>query len=81
MGKRHREMGKAASTSQSVTSFFRPQVLQSVNEAEMRWSLFVAKHNLSFQTSDHATKLFKTGYFNRGSCTILAKVYNRAYVQ
>lgn len=59
-GKRHKEMGKAASTSQSVKSFFRPQLLKSVNEAEMRWSLFVAKHNLSFQTSDHATKLFKT---------------------
>ena len=49
----------AASTSQSVRSFFGPQVLKSVNEAELRWSLFVAQHNLSFQTSDHATKLFK----------------------
>ena len=45
----------AASISQSVRSFFGPQVLKSVNEAE----LFVAQHNLSFQTSDHATKLFK----------------------
>lgn len=24
----------------------------------MRWSVFVAKHNLAFLTSDHATKLF-----------------------
>ena len=27
--------------------------------AETRWALFVAKHNLSFACSDHATKLFK----------------------
>ena len=58
-GKRHRDMAMAASISQSVRSFFGPQVLKSVNEAELRWSLFVAQHNLSFQTSDHATKLFK----------------------
>ena len=58
-GKHHIEMAKAASTSQSVTSFFLPQLLKGVNEAETRWSLFVAKHNISFLTSDHATKSFK----------------------
>ena len=30
-----------------------------VIEAEPLWSKFVATHNLPFQTSDHATKLFK----------------------
>ena len=58
-GKHHREMEMSASSSQSVRSFFRPEVQKSVNEAEARWSLFVVNHNLSFQTSDHATKLFK----------------------
>lgn len=63
-GKHHRDMAKATSTSQSVASFFRPQVLKCVNEAELRWSLFVAQHNLSFQTSDHATKLFKVMFLD-----------------
>ncbi len=27
-------------------------------EAETRWSLYVAKHNLTFLSSDHASKLF-----------------------
>ena len=27
-------------------------------EAEARWAMFVAKHNLAFLSSDHATKLF-----------------------
>ena len=27
-------------------------------EAEARWAMFVAKHNLAFLGSDHATKLF-----------------------
>ena len=39
--------------------FFLPQLLKGVNEAETRWSLFVAKHNISLLTSDHATKSFK----------------------
>ena len=43
-----------------MASFFRPQLRQSVIEAEARWSLFTAKHNLSFLSGDHATKLFKT---------------------
>ena len=52
-------MDAAASTTQSVRSFFRPEMQKSVTEAEARWPLYVTKHNLSFQASDHATKLFK----------------------
>ena len=56
-GKHHKEMADASSSSRSVASFFRPQTSQSVIEAEALWSKFVVKHNFSFQTSDHATKL------------------------
>ncbi len=59
-GKRHKEAASAASSTCSVTSFFKPQHISRVTEAEARWALFTAKHNLSFLTSDHATKLFKT---------------------
>ena len=38
----------------------RPQLQNSVIEAEARWALFTAKHNLSFATSDHAKSLFRT---------------------
>ena len=57
-GKHHKEMAKACS-SRPVTYFFKPQTQQSVIEAESLWSQFVSKHNLSFQSSDHATKLFR----------------------
>ena len=50
-------MAKAFSST-SVTSFFRPQASQNVIEAETLWTTFVAKHNLAFETSNHATKLF-----------------------
>ena len=59
-GKHHNDMVKALDPSRSVTSFLRPKTPQSVIESESLWSSFVAKHNLSFQTSDHATKLFRT---------------------
>ena len=58
-GKHHKEAASAASFSKSMTSFFiRPQLRQNVTEDEARWALFTAKHNLSFLSSDHATKLF-----------------------
>ncbi len=57
-GKKHRDLAAAASSTQSVTSFFKPAVAKSVIEAETRWSLYVAKHNLPFLSSDHASKLF-----------------------
>lgn len=56
---RHKEIAKGASTSKSVASFFRPQIQQSTIRAETLWSMFTAKHNLAFLTSDHATKLFR----------------------
>lgn len=52
-------MGKIALTSKSVSTFFRPDVSTSSIGAETMWSLFIAKHNLAFLTSDHANKLFK----------------------
>lgn len=58
-GKKHKQTAGAASSSQSVASFFRPQLQRSVTEAEARWSLFTVEHNLSFAASDHVNKLFK----------------------
>ena len=56
-GKHHKKMAKAC-LSRSVVSFSKPLTLLSVTEAESLWAKFVSKHNLPFQTSDHATKLF-----------------------
>ena len=58
--KRHIESDKAASTSRSLASVFQPQTSEKVIEAEVRWATFVAKHNLAFLSSDHATKLFSS---------------------
>ena len=58
--KHHIEMTRASSSSKSVSSFFLPKVTQSVMEAETRWALFVAKHNLAFLTSDHSSRFLKT---------------------
>ncbi len=57
-GKHHKNMATATSC-RTVSSFFRPDTSQSVIEAESLWHKFVCKHNISFQTSDHATKLFR----------------------
>lgn len=57
-GKHHKEMASASTSMRSVATYFRAPT-QSVIEAESLWSKFVCKHNLSFQTSDHATKLFR----------------------
>ena len=56
--KKHKALAADASTTQSVASFFRPEVAKSVIEAETRRSMFVVKHNLAFLSSDHASKLF-----------------------
>ncbi len=58
-GKKHMELVAGSSSTMSVTSFFETQFPKTVIEAEAQWALFVAKHNLAFLTSDHATKLFK----------------------
>ena len=39
---------------------FQTTVQQNTIKAETMWSMFVAKHNLAFLTTDHATKMFKT---------------------
>ena len=57
-GKHHQEMATACS-SRSVKLFFPATGTSRCNiEAEALWTRFVTKHNISFQTSDHATKLF-----------------------
>ena len=56
--KHHLEMATSASSSKSISSFFKPSMAQSVIETESRWALFVSKHNLAFLNSDHATQLF-----------------------
>ena len=55
--KHHREMAKACS-SKSISSFVRPPTNHKVIEAEALWTTYVAKHNLAFETSNLATKLF-----------------------
>ncbi len=57
--KKHKRYALAVSSSRTVSSMFQPQLSDTQIEAEARWSLFVAKHNLAFLTSDHATKLFR----------------------
>ena len=57
-GKHHKEALLAASTTKSVASIFQPQVAKNVIEADTRYSMFVAKHNLAFLSSEHASKLF-----------------------
>ena len=51
-------MSKAASSSKSISSFVQSASTDRVIEAETRWALFIARHNLAFLNSDHATKLF-----------------------
>ena len=58
-GKRDQNMARACS-SQSVTSFLRLQTPQSVLQAESLRSMFV----ISFQTCDHATKLFHSVFLD-----------------
>ena len=55
--KHHKEMAKSC-FSKSISSFVRPPTNHKVIEAEAVWTIFVAKHNLAFETSNHATKLF-----------------------
>ena len=55
--KHHEEMARAGTSSQSIISF--RDSSKSVIEAEARWATFIAKHNIAFLASDHATKLFR----------------------
>ena len=56
--KHHQEIAKVSSSTRALASYYKPQVAQSVIEAETWWPMFVCKHNLAFLISDHATKLF-----------------------
>ena len=57
-GKRHKDIIQSSSSSKPVASFFSQPVLQQTISAEVRWALFVAKHNLAFLTSDNVSKMF-----------------------
>ena len=61
-GKHHQEAIRASSSSRSLSSMFtsssRSSLAESTIEAEVRWAMFVAKHNVAFLTSDHASRLF-----------------------
>ena len=56
--KNHQDLVAASSSSRSLSTFFEPSTSLKVIEAETRWALFVAHHNLAFLSSDRATKLF-----------------------
>ncbi len=45
-------------SSKALSSLQRLIVSPKVIEAEALWTTFVAQHNLAFETSNHATKLF-----------------------
>ena len=56
--KRHIDVSKTVRSTTPITSIFRQSSSDQTIEAEVRWATFVAKHNISFLSSDHATKLF-----------------------
>jgi hypothetical protein len=58
-GKRHNDIATAAGSSKSVSSYFSQPASQKTISAEARWALFIAKHNVAFLSSDHATHLFR----------------------
>jgi len=60
IGEQHKQFAASASSAstRSVASYFRPEVAMNVLEAEIKWAMFTAKHNLAFLSSDHASKLF-----------------------
>ena len=65
-GKQHKRNASVASFSKSVSAMFQSQAQVSEAQigAEARWSFFVAKNNIAFLTSDHATKLFSKMFPN-----------------
>ena len=58
-GTEHKKAFASSTTSRSILSMFNAGNSNQQIEAEVRWSMFVAKHNLAFLTSDHANKLFR----------------------
>ena len=57
LGKQHKEMAKASSSSRSIVSMFKPKVSEGAITSEALRAMFVVKHNLM---SDHANKLFNS---------------------
>ncbi len=47
-----------ACSSKPLMSFIKPGISNSTIHAEALWASFVVEHNLAFNASDHATKLF-----------------------
>ena len=58
-GTEHKKAFASSTTSRSILSMFNAGNSNQQIEAEVRWSMFVAKHNLAFLTSGHANKLFR----------------------
>ena len=58
---------RASKGSANLSSFFAPESSQEGIESETRWALFLAKHNVAFLASDHASKLFKKIFQTRKS--------------
>ena len=50
------------------TLMYKPHISDKVIEVKARWATFVAKHNLSFLSSDHATMPFSTMFFRLRNC-------------
>ena len=62
IGKQQIRDASAVSSSRSVTSVFQSQTSDGQIGAEARWSVFIAKHNLAFLTSDHDTTPFPKNF-------------------
>ncbi len=75
--KRHKKFAASASSAstRSVASYFRPEVSKNVFEAETRWAMFTAEHNLTFLSSDHTNKLFAKMFPDTeiAKCTAIVK--------
>ena len=56
--KRHIDMSKIVPLTTPVISLFRQSSSDQEIEAEVRWATFVAKHDISFLSSDHVTRFF-----------------------
>ena len=72
--KHHEEMARAGTSSQSIISF--RDSSKSVIEAEARWATFIAKHNIAFLASDHATLMDESNDKSDKSCIILVRVFD-----
>ena len=70
-------MLKAVQLTSQITSLFQPQTSDQCIEAEVRWTTFVAKHNIPFLSSDYATKRFKKMFPD----SEIAKIFSYAHAK